>query len=356
MYFYGPYTGRFMWQLYRAIDWTHVHHGETYDILSSREIEWGRKKAWTDEQVRYYLEINDMARSPAPLDVTMRRAGVMMKPYFGLFRNLYPQTTTYFYVAHWWHPTIYEAMMIGGNDGEQDEAVREAHEQTFSRVFHQRPSRMLLSRELMPRYSRMSPESANIFDNLHVIHGISYAILAYEGWNEEQKRKEMYRVLEALGYQPGDEKLARKFSLPHPDMNPRCYQPWMTTYEGEMNRIMEEMLREMWPCMSPDGADEPPANVMNQFRLKLSPGHQPGEHPGSLHEALMKEFPQMVMDKKGMEPGVTPKKMVEAMMKGWEQKSANMAEVPPLAMDRDPALRPAACGEPSRLQAARRQP
>jgi hypothetical protein len=139
-------------------------------------------------------------------------------------------------------------------------------------------------------------------------------------------------------------------------MNPRCYQPWMTTYEGEMNRIMEEMLREMWPCMSPDGADEPPANVMNQFRLKLSPGHQPGEHPGSLHEALMKEFPQMVMDKKGMEPGVTPKKMVEAMMKGWEQKSANMAEVPPLAMDRDPALRPAACGEPSRLQAARRQP
>lgn len=87
MYLYGPYTGRFMWQLYRAIDWTHVHHTETYDILSSREIPWDRKKAWTDKQVHYYLKMNDRARSPAPLDVTMRRANVMMKPYFGIGRD-----------------------------------------------------------------------------------------------------------------------------------------------------------------------------------------------------------------------------------------------------------------------------
>jgi hypothetical protein len=32
---------------------------------------------------------------------------------------------------------------------------------------------MVLSREIMPRYSRMSPESANIFDNLHMLHGIA---------------------------------------------------------------------------------------------------------------------------------------------------------------------------------------
>ncbi|RUL87048.1 hypothetical protein TsocGM_14600 [Tautonia sociabilis] len=355
MELYGPYTGRFLWQLYRAIDWTHVHHGETYDILSSRQIDWDRKKEWTDRQVRYYLELNDRARSPAPLDVTMRRANVMMKPYFGIFRSLYPQSTTYFYVAHWWHPAIYEAMMLGGNDEEQDEAVRETHEQTFSRVFHDRPSRMLLSREMMPRYSRLSPESANIFDNLHMIHGIAYAILAYEGWDEEQKRAEMYRVLDALGYQPGDEELARKFSLPYPDMDPRCYEGWMKGYEGEMNRIMEEMLREMWPGMSADGSSDPPPNVMHQLRLKLSPGYQPGEHPGSLHQALMKEYPQMKMDKEGMAPGKASEKMVRTMIKGWSEKYGNMPEVPPIAMTDEPSLRPAPCGPEERHHSAGRR-
>ncbi len=54
----------------------------------------------------------------------------------------------------------------------------------------------------MPRYARMSPESANIFDNLHMLHGIAYSILAYPGWSIEEKRAEMYRVIEAMGYQP----------------------------------------------------------------------------------------------------------------------------------------------------------
>jgi hypothetical protein len=76
---------------------------------------------------------------------------------------------------------------------------------------------MLLSREMMPRYSRLTPESANIFDNLHMLHGIAYDILAYEGWTIEQKRREMYRVLEAMSEQPGDRELARKFPIPDGD-------------------------------------------------------------------------------------------------------------------------------------------
>jgi len=71
-----------MWRLYRAIDWTHVHHEQTYDLLSECSIPWDRKREWTDCAVRYYLEKNDVARSGAPLDVTMRRAAPMMKPYF----------------------------------------------------------------------------------------------------------------------------------------------------------------------------------------------------------------------------------------------------------------------------------
>jgi hypothetical protein len=34
-----------------------------------------------------------------------------MKPYFNYFRNFYPLDQSLFYVAHWWHPAVYEAQM-----------------------------------------------------------------------------------------------------------------------------------------------------------------------------------------------------------------------------------------------------
>lgn len=253
MEYYGPYTGRAMWTLYRAIDWTHVHHEQTYDILADRDIPWAQKKEWTDRAVRYYLEKNSVARSCAPLDVTMRRAATMMKPYFGYFRNKYPQSNNFFFAAHWWHPAIYEAQMLGGNGPGQERWIRETEETFYSQVLQNRPQRMLLSREMMPRYSRLSPESANIFDNLHMLHGIAYDILAYEGWSIREKRAEMYRVIEAMSYQPGDEQYVRKFKLPRPEMDPRRYEEWMRGFDGEMNRIMMEMHEEMMPMHMPEG-------------------------------------------------------------------------------------------------------
>ncbi|OGI03357.1 MAG: hypothetical protein A2Y25_08495 [Candidatus Melainabacteria bacterium GWF2_37_15] len=139
--------------------------------MSDDDISWTEKKKWTDRAVKYYLTELNLPRSPAPLDVTMRRAAVMMKPYFTLFRNYYPLSNNFFYYAHWWHPVIYEAQMISGNDKEQDIAVEQTDSLT-SVILQDRPLKMLLSREGMPRYSRFSPESANIFDNLHMLHGI----------------------------------------------------------------------------------------------------------------------------------------------------------------------------------------
>lgn len=342
MMMFGPYTGQAAWKLYRAIDWTHHHHEMTYDIMSEKAIAWDRKKEWTDRAVDVYLHRDrEIARSPAVLDLTMRRAGVLMKPYFGYFRNNYPRANDFFYVAHWWHPVIYEAQMIGGNGSGQDEAVKQTHELTFMQVIKERPLRMLLSRENMPRYARMSPESANIFDNLHMLHGIAYDILAYEGWTIDQKREEIYRVVKAMAYQPGDENFVRKFSIPHPDMDPRVYYPWMKTYEGEMNSMMEEMLREMWPGMSPDGSREVPPAVMEQVRKKLTPGMQEGEIPGSLHDAVKKLVPDMKMDMKAMEPGIPAQKMIDSMLEAWNRKARGMPDVQPISMATEPVLRPA---------------
>jgi hypothetical protein len=343
MEYYGPYIARVMFDLYRAIDWTHMHHEQTYDILSQKSIPWSEKKSWTDRSVRYYLDKFDIPRSPAPLDVTLRRAGTMMKPYTGYFRNYYPRSNNFFFAAHWWHPVIYEAMMMGGNDNEQETMVKQTDGTYFSQVIPNRPQRMLLSREAMPRYSRMSPESANIFDNLHMLHGIAYDILAYPKWSLEEKRKEMYRVIKAMSYQPGDEKLARKFKTEHPQMDPRIYYEWLQGVEGDMNRIMLEMMHEMMPKMMPQGmtmTDEMKKKMEEQFYKKMTPGIQEGEFPGSLLEAMQQMMPDMKVSEDTLTPGATPTQMVETMLAGWEKKHGSMPDIAPISLDTDPSAPP----------------
>lgn len=340
---FGPHTGQAAWHLYQTIDWTHEHHDQTYDILSDADVAWERKAEVTRTAVEWYLDkLRETARSPAPLEVTMRRAGVMMKPYTTLFRNLYPASSTFFFFAHWWHPAIYEAMMLAGNDAEQEQAVNAAHGLS-PLVLTERPLRMLLSRELMPRYSRMSPESANIFDNLHMLHGIAYDILAYEGWSIDEKRAELYRVIEAMSEQPGDRELARRFPLPYPEVDPRCYEPWMRGVEGEMTRIMQEMLEDMWPMMSPDGRREVPAQVAEQARLKMTPGMQPGEIPGSLHDALMKLVPGMKMSEDALKPGRGEPEMSRKMLDRWRRRVASLTPAAPLDPSSEPRLPARSC-------------
>lgn len=209
----------------------------------------------------------------------------------------------------------------------------------YEQVLKNRPLRMLLSREAMPRYSRMSPESANIFDNLHMLHGIAYDILSYDKWSPAEQREELYRVIRALSYQPGDEKLARKFPIPHPDMDPRVYCEWLQGVEGEMNCIMYEMVDEMMPVMMPEGMnmDEPMRRRMHeQVRMKLAPDLQQGETPGSLHDAMKAMMPNMKMSPEVMQPGGEPKKMSQAMLQGWQRKYGDMPDVQPISMATEP--------------------
>lgn len=341
MELYAPYTARAAWRVFRAIDWTHQLHEQTYDIMASRRIAWADKASWTERSLDYYLHKNDVGFSCAPLDVTMRRAAVMMKPYFTYFRNYYPKSNNFFYAAHWWHPVIYEAQMIGGNGPGQDEAVRQTDETSYREVLRQRPQRMILLREAAPRYSRMAPGVSNAFDNLHMFHGIVYDICAYPEWTIEQKRDELYRVIKAMSYQPGDEALARKFPLPHPDVDPRVYADWMKGTEGEMSHIMMEMHEEMMPLMMPDGTSMTPEmheRMTAAMKMKLAPGMQEGETPGSLHDAMMALMPNMRMDPASMAPGGTPQKMIDAMLKGWQEKHGDMPDAPPMPMDTEPSL------------------
>ncbi|MBY0330920.1 MAG: hypothetical protein K2X49_09630 [Acetobacteraceae bacterium] len=337
--YYAPYTAQAYWRVLRIIDWTHKLHEMTYDIMSERRIPWPEKKRYLDDAVRHYLTAEEpgIARSIAPLDVTMRRAAVMMKPYFTTFRNHYPLSNNFFYYAHWWHPIIYEAMMVGGNGPGQEAMVAAVERVGREQVVRDRPLRMLLSREIMPRYAMLSPESANAFDNLHMLHGFAYDLLAYEGWTTEQKRAELYRWLDAMSYKPGDERYVRKFRVPNPDLDPRAYTPDVRSPQGEMSRIMMEMLEDMMPMMGMSGmAPDMHRRMMDAFRAKMTPGMEPGEHPGSLHDALMALMPGMRMMPGATEPGRTPAMMVDAMLRGWERRHGGIPDAPPMPMNHDP--------------------
>jgi hypothetical protein len=320
---YGPLTAQFAFDLFRTIDWTHIHHEQTYDIMSDKDISPDEKQKWNDRSVKFYLENFDIPRSIAPLEVTMRRAGVMMKPYFTHFRNYFPETNLFFWVAHWWHPAIYEAQYIGMSDGTQKDKVSQA-DGLINEFFKDPPKRMILSRELMPRYTKMNPASANIFDNLHMLHGIAYDILTYPKWSAEEKRKELYRVIEAMKYRKGDEKYLRAFAIDRPDTDPTIKEPWMVSQDGAMNSIMKEMIDEMMPMMMPGISESKKKEVMEQFRMKMGPRMEAGEHEGSLHDALMKVYPDMVMteeSKESMKPGKVSKMMVKMMLSKWEKKN-----------------------------------
>ncbi|WP_345823012.1 hypothetical protein ABC766_33390 (plasmid) [Methylobacterium fujisawaense] len=360
MEYYSSYISRAMYTLFRTIDWTHMHHEQTYDIMSDKGISWVDKKIWTDRAVRYYLDAQQagIPRSVAPLELTMRRVGIMMKPYFNYFRNFYPRDQALFYVAHWWHPAVYEAFMISGNR-DQEIAVKGVEDVMYREILPNRPGRMVLSREIMPRYARMSPESANIFDNLHMLHGIAYSILAYKGWSIEEKRDEMYRVIEAMGYQPGDEAYATKFHEPYPTYDPRTYPAWVRSPEGAMGKIMMEMLMEMLPMMYPQGLSKmQKAAIMQQMMKSGRLGIEPGELPGSLRDAIMQVAPGMTMMPGATAPGETPQMMTDMMVANWKRKAERMPSIPPIDMRVEPTLvappvpRPEPSAPPPSLPAA----
>lgn len=259
-----------------------------------------------------------------------------MKPYLTYFRNYYPESNNYFYFAHWWHPAIYEAMMIGGNDDEQDQAVK-ATDSLATKITKNPPQRMMLSREIMPRYARLSPESANIFDNLHMLHGFAYDILTYPNWTKKQKEAELTRVIKALSYHPGDEQIARKVSAPYPKIDPRKYLPWMRACEGAMNDIMLQMLDEMMPEMVNNY--ETNRVVAHEAAMKkFCPGEQPGENPGSLRDAMMKIFPNMKKMPAAKKAGEGSPLMMQAMLAGWLKKQGRGPELPKIDMSTEPKL------------------
>ncbi len=233
----APEFARLAWRAIRVVDWTHQLHEQLYDIMADPNIPPNQKKRWIDRSVDYYLSEPEMAFSPAPFEeVIMSRVQLTRQPWFKAFRTNWPKSNGLFWAFHWWHPAVYEVQLLNSNLADQKRAVREIDDMFMKDVLVRPPHRMLLSREVMPRFSRLSPEGANIFDNLHMFHGIVYDILASP--NVQDKKKEIYRMIDLMTVQQGDRQMAGNFPIPHPDLDPTVYSLGLHDKGGEMGRIM----------------------------------------------------------------------------------------------------------------------
>lgn len=233
----APEFARVAWRAIRVVDWTHQLHEQLYDIMTDPAIPLDQKKKWIDRSLEYYLSQPEVAFSPAPFEeVVMKRVRLMRQPWFKTFRTQWPKANSLFWAFHWWHPAVYEAQLLYPDIPAQKEAIQKIDAVFLDEVLANPPRRMHLSREVMPRFSQLTPEAANIFDNLHMFHGIVYDILASP--KVKDKRAEIYKMISLMTVRPGDRKLATNFPIPHPDLDPLVYEPWLQDAGGEMARIM----------------------------------------------------------------------------------------------------------------------
>ena len=69
-----------------------------------------------------------------------------------------------------------------------------------------------------------------------MFHGIVYDILASP--KVQDKKKEIYKMIDLMTVQPGDREMAKEFPIPHPDSDPMVYSTGLQGRGGEMGRIM----------------------------------------------------------------------------------------------------------------------
>ncbi len=320
----GPRFTRMAWQLSRTVDWTYAHYEKIYDILSDRGIDSNDKKAWIDRAVRFYMHTRSSARSCAPPEITLRRAAVVLKPYFARHRAGYPRSNQFFCTAAWWHAAICEGLAFTDGFGAgREEASRSVNGTFLEELLSRRFLTVPLSRETMPRFSALSPESANIFDNLHLLQSIAFDIVSYKQWSEDEMRVELERVAEATAYRPGDENLAKSIgahTVHKSEPGGPCDRNRRhgSAIEGIVLDILEETIRSVNPEAI---AGEKAGELRDSALAILCPGAAGGETAGSLLDVtrelgiLPRIGPELV------DPGKTPNALVDEMVSGWLRKA-----------------------------------
>ena len=186
----------------RTMDWTHHFHSQLYDILTDPSIT--EKQAAGERAMAYYLSNAEAAFSTRGYGHRWMMGG---GTWTGTFVRKYPEINGILWAYHWHHAAVYEALMEPTPEAQERELDRVIDLFTDS-VLANPPEFMPLTAEVAPRFSKMFPAAAHIFDNLHMMHDISNDIMVDENLSREEKEAEINRLLQSQIYATQDSMVA----------------------------------------------------------------------------------------------------------------------------------------------------
>jgi len=248
----------------RSMDWTHMLHSQLYDILTDERVR--DKKAAGERAIAYYLSNTASAFSTRGYGHRWMMGG---GSWAGVFARKYPAINGILWAYHWHHAAVYEALM------ETDSATRLRAVDRVIRVFVDSvlvhpPRTMPLTAEIAPKFSRMFPAAAQIFDNLHMMHDVVNDIMVDERLTREQKTAEVERMRLNMMYASQDAVVA----------------PGMPMGDPSMHMMSEGSMRV--PTLLPDGTWLPQGHpdarmaTMDEMMMPLLPAAPPHRHGPAL--------------------------------------------------------------------------
>ncbi len=195
----APSWSRMAFGTGQAMHWTHMLHAQLYDILSDDRVV--DKRSAGEGAIAYYLSEPDAAFSTRGYGHRWMEGG---GEWVAAFRERFPEVNGILWAYHWHHAAVYEALM------EPDPAGRRAELDRVIRVFADSvladlPRTMPLTGEVAPRFSRMFPAAAHIFDNLHMMHDVVNDVMAQPGYDQPDKAAEIERMLRLQTYEGQDD-------------------------------------------------------------------------------------------------------------------------------------------------------
>jgi hypothetical protein len=176
------------------MDWTHHLHSQLYDILTDPSVT--EKQGAGERAMAYYLSNPEVAFSTRGYGHRWMMGG---GTWAGTFVRKYPEINGILWSYHWHHAAVYEALMEPTPEAQARELDR-VIDLFVDSVLANPPEYMPLTAEVAPRFSKMFPAAAHIFDNLHMMHDITNDIMVDENLSREQKEAEIDRMLQSQIY------------------------------------------------------------------------------------------------------------------------------------------------------------
>lgn len=190
----APRWTRLAFETAQSMDWAHMLHSQLYDILTDDRIT--DKRTAGERAIAYYLSETEAAFSTRGYGHRFMEGG---GEWAGNFHIAYPDINGILWAYHWHHAAVYEALMETDPDRRRAELDRVIDVFTDS-VLLELPHVMPLTAEVAPRFSRLFPAAAHIFDNLHMMHDVVNDIMAEPSYSLSEKAAEIERLRGQMVY------------------------------------------------------------------------------------------------------------------------------------------------------------